>query len=108
MWPFKRKKDNKKPQLTSPLSHHCGSTRTVLQAFHGSEQPDYVRTWRGQRYWDYRCLDCGRTFYTEEPPAGTADVTLPDKSGVDDEEELRRAENELKQEADEEGDHRYR
>src|ERR1035437_6308848 len=108
MWPFKRKKINQKPQHPSPPCPHCGSTHTVLQAYHGDEQPNPVRTWRGQRYWDYRCLDCGRTFYTEEPPEGLTDEALSDTGTIDDEDALRAAEDELKRQTDGEGDRRYK
>ncbi len=104
MWPFKRKK---KPTYTSPKCPHCGSTHTVLQTG-GEENPDYVRAWRGQRYWDYRCLDCNQSFYTEEQPGGAPDEAFDDGRTVDDEEALRMAENELKRQADNENDHTYR
>jgi hypothetical protein len=55
-----------------------------------------------------RCLNCGRNFYAEEPPQGLEKLPLMDDRIIDDEDELRAAEEELKRQADDEGDHRYR
>ncbi len=104
MWPFRRKKVNREtPRLQLPCAY-CGSTNTRLVAYHGSDQPDYVRVWRGERYATCQCLDCGKSFYSEEPPGGVPDEMVRDEGLVDNEEELRAAEEAVKREAEEEDD----
>jgi hypothetical protein len=76
-----------------------------LKIYHGTDQPDYVRVWRGQRSSTFRCFDCNSEFYAEETAGGEM---ISDDSVVDDEEELRAAEEELKKELDEDGDRRCR
>jgi hypothetical protein len=75
---------------------------------YGTEQDDHIRTWRGQRYVAWRCSDCGRAFYSEEPQQGLLEILSPNEKVIDDEEELQAAEEELRKQADEEGDHRYK
>lgn len=55
-----------------------------------------------------RCSDCGRDFYTEEPEQGLPEEALADDKMIDDEDELRAAEEELKRQLEEEGDRRYK
>jgi hypothetical protein len=66
-----------------------------------------VRVWRGRRYLTYRCFTCGGDFYENEPAGGIDMGVDRDNRLVDDEEALRRAEEELKKETDESGDHRF-
>jgi hypothetical protein len=80
----------------------------VISYYHGTEEPDHIRTWRGQRYVTCRCSDCGRDFYTEEPLQGLPEEVLKDEKMLNDEDELRAAEEELRRQADDEGDHRYK
>ena len=74
---------------------------------HGTDQPNFVRIWRGSRYLTCRCTDCGQNFYAEAGGEPADDAVLDDRI-VDDEEALRAAEDELKKEADDEGDHRIK
>jgi len=55
----------------------------------------------------FRCLDCGEVFYTEEMQPELMEEILSDDELFNDEEELRAAEDELKRQADDEGDHRH-
>ncbi len=92
MWPFKRKKTKE----TLPPCPYCGSTQTA---------PRIVKSWRGERYVSYRCAACGRDFYDREPPEG---MPGPDDGPtVEDEDALRAAEEEVRKQADEDGDHTY-
>jgi DNA-directed RNA polymerase subunit RPC12/RpoP len=107
MWPFKRKKQNQQPE--SGLScTYCGSKDTVVKSSHGSEQLDYIRVWRGQRFVTCRCLNCQREFYANEPQSGLKEETLSSDNMIDDEEDLRAAEEELKRQIEEEDDRRYK
>jgi hypothetical protein len=56
----------------------------------------------------YRCLDCGLDFYAKEPQGGVSDEILKDDHIIDDAEALRAAEEELKRQAEEDDDSRYR
>ena len=106
MWFFKRKKTDQKPLKTGPPCSYCGSTHTNLTAYHGSEQPDPVRAWRGQRYLTCRCFDCGQDFYAKEPPEGLTEEIMQDDGIIDDEEALRAAEDEIRRQVEEEDDRR--
>jgi hypothetical protein len=66
----------------------------------------HVKAWRGQRYVTWRCMSCGREFYTDVPPGGAASLPADDRM-IEDENALREAEEELKRRTDEEGDRRY-
>jgi uncharacterized Zn finger protein len=81
--------------LWSSTCPRCGSTNTRLIVYHGTDHPDYVRIWRGQRALTYRCLDCGLDFYVEESQEGTIDEVMADDQLIDDEEALREAEEEV-------------
>jgi hypothetical protein len=107
MWPFKRKKTDRKPAEEGPACSFCGSTRTMVVAGPGEEQPS-VKTWRGQRYLTCRCLTCGRDFYADEPQGGIPQAVMEHDSIVDDEEELRIAEEELKKRTEDDQDRRCR
>lgn len=104
---FFRKKRVAREELRASLKcTHCGSTDTVVLS-HGEDEANHIRTWRGQRYLVGRCRSCGREFYAEEPPGG-ADGLVTDDRMIEDEDELRAAEEELKRRTDEDGDRRYR
>jgi Zn ribbon nucleic-acid-binding protein len=99
---FKRKKTGTEQQIAGLVCPHCGSTNTGLQAYHGSDHPDYVRVWRGQRVSTHRCSDCGMEFYDDV----RQDEATDDDSIVYDAEALRAAEEELKKEIDDANDRR--
>ena len=107
MWIFKRKKHNSVSQKAGQVCPQCKSSRTRAVAHDLSEQPDYVRTWRGQRYLTFRCDDCGADFYVEQPQGQSVEVD-PGEDIVEDHEALRAAEEELKRQADAEDDHTFR
>ena len=106
MWPFKRKK--KTPELATGVNAcpYCGSTDTHARSTDMSEEGSYVKTWRGQRYVTFNCRNCGRDFYLEE--SDDTDQAISEHGMIDDEDELRAAEEELRRQADDEGDHMYR
>lgn len=106
MWPFRRKKSRKNTQ-SRPLCQYCGSTNIKVAFSPGTEQPDYIRTWRGQRYVTCKCLECGREFYIEEPAQDIVESILSDESFIADEDELLAAEEELKKQTDEEDDRTF-
>jgi hypothetical protein len=56
----------------------------------------------------YRCFDCGLEFYGEELQGGIVEKIMADGSIIDDEEELRAAEDEVRREIEEDGDRRCR
>jgi hypothetical protein len=56
----------------------------------------------------YRCLDCGLDLYAKEPKGRVSDEILKDDNIIDDAEALRAAEEELKRQAEEDDDRRYR
>jgi DNA-directed RNA polymerase subunit RPC12/RpoP len=103
---FKRKEQKEEAAGFSPACPHCRSTHTKIITHSASEQPDYVKTWRGERYVSCRCLDCGQDFYVDEPKEGLADEDINNDEIVADEEALRAAEEELKREIDEANDRR--
>ena len=106
MWIFRRKRTTPQPWHTNPPCSHCGSTNTRLIRYHGTDQPNYVKIWRGQRALTYRCLDCGMDFYVAEPPKGITEEIMDDDNIVDDKEALRAAEEEIEKQIEEEDDRR--
>jgi hypothetical protein len=116
MWPFKRKKRNEEP-LHPPflpsragegrerICPHCGGAEARLITS-GAGDGSHIKSWRGERYVTWRCLSCGRDFYTDEPPEGAAGLPVDDRM-IEDEDALREAEEELKRRTDEEDDRRY-
>jgi len=72
-----------------------------------SGDPDYIKTWRGQRYMMLRCRDCKRDFY-EDASSGIPDTLISEDSEIDDEDELRSAEEALKRQMEDEDDRRFR
>jgi hypothetical protein len=106
MWPFKRKAGKNIP--SRPLCTYCGSTNTKMVISSETEQPDHIRTWRGQRYIACKCRDCGKEFYIEETMQDIEELFSSNESFLADEDELLAAEEELKRQTDEEDDRRYR
>ena len=53
-----------------------------------------------------RCFDCGQDFYIEEPREGLAGKVITDNEIIDNEEELRAAEDELRRNVEDDGDRR--
>lgn len=107
MWFFKRaKKDS--TDYHGPECPGCHSRKTRLRASISDGQPDYVQTWRGKRYLTYRCQKCGGEFSVDESDAGVNIEIQTEAVGIDDEEALKTAEENLKRETDEDGDHRFR
>jgi hypothetical protein len=72
----------------------------VRSIHHETEEPHYIKIWKGQRYVTCRCWDCGRDFYVEEPFPRPEEAFLLDDSTIDDEDELRAAEEDLRRQAD--------
>ena len=108
MWPFRHKKTQRESQRSGPPCSHCGSTNTRLIVYHGTDHPNYVRIWRGQRSLTYRCFDCGLDFYGEEPQGGIIDEVMAEGQVIDDEEALRAAEEEIERQVEEDDDRRFR
>ena len=108
MWPFKKKaqKEIKKTQVIR--CPDCGSENTSIKPSYADGDPDFVKTWRGQRYITFYCRDCKQSFYVEESRCPSPDDLLNSADTVDDEEELREAEEDLKRQIEEEDDHRFR
>ena len=105
---FKRESIKKESQSSKPSCPFCESRNTRLIIYHGSDEPSYVKVWRGQRLLTYKCVDCGQSFYTEEPIGGISEVFLENSPIIDDEEALRTAEEELKRQTEEDDDRRCR
>lgn len=76
--------------------------------YHGTDYPNSIRVWRGQRSSTYRCFDCGLSFYGEEPDEEVTDELICEAEGhgVDDDEALRKAEEEIKRKLEEDDDRR--
>jgi hypothetical protein len=92
-------------QGKNPHCPSCGSHNTGLILYHGTDRPGYVKVWRGQRSFTYRCFDCGMDFYSEGPPEEPG--RSPEDRLVDDEEALRYAEDEIAREVEEDDDRMY-
>ncbi len=105
---FRRKPKGKESLPARATCPYCGSINTGLVTHHGNDTPDYVRVWRGQRYLTCRCFACGRDFYREEPAAGVPDEAIDDGRLIDDEEALRRAEEELRKQSEDNDDRMFR
>jgi hypothetical protein len=108
MWPFKRQKSPKTEKAGGPCCPACQSLNTKLKVNFGNDQPDYIKTWRGNRYLTYHCFNCDTDFSIKEPRNRTDIEAQIDNELIDDEEALQAAEEALKRDADEEGDHRFR
>ena len=104
MWPFRRKKPRTQPEETRALCPNCGSRDTRAISRDLTQEGSHVKTWRGQRFSSYRCSHCGWEFYAEEPKGGS---DLDGERMIEDEEQLRAAEEELKRQTDADNDHRF-
>ena len=106
MWPFKRKQSSKHKQARPPCPYCMSNNTKVVSSSQVNEEPNYIKTWKGQRYITCRCSECGRDFYIEATLQNIEAMVQSDKSIIED--ELMAAEEELKRQADEEDDHRFR
>ena len=102
---FKRKKTGKN-LARYIICPHCGSSTTFPDVPGYGGASFNVKSWRGQRYLERRCRDCGRSFYADAPTSGGTETY--DDQFVDDEDALRLAEEELKRQLDSDSDHRYK
>ena len=102
---FKRKISNQKTESSGLICPHCRSINTRVITSQNTDQPDFVRTWRGQRYITCRCDSCDRDFYTTEGKNDSIRSFLPDDETVDND-ELQAAEDELKKQIEEDNDRR--
>jgi Zn finger protein HypA/HybF involved in hydrogenase expression len=108
MWPFKRKRAIKHttPRMPCP---YCKSKNTkIVSSSQVVEEPDYTKTWRGKRYVTCKCLECGQDFYIESTLLNIEEMLPSDESIIENEDALTIAEEELKRQADEENDHRFK
>ncbi len=104
---FRRKNNGESSKPDRPICLYCGSRNTGLKVSYDGDSPDFVKAWRGQKYLIYQCYDCHRDFninYADMPVPFESQIDEPD---IDDADELRMAEEELKRRTDEEGDHRF-
>ena len=108
MWPFKRKEKKRENKSQGIRCTECGSMNTSVKPSYADGDADYIKTWRGQRYIIFYCRDCKRSFYVEESVCPSIDDLLNSDDVVDDEEELREAEEALKRQIEDDGDRRYR
>lgn len=108
MWPFIRKKASQHSQPRPPCPYCKSDNTTVISYNHGTEEPKYIKIWRGQRYVTCRCSECGKEYYTPEPVKSIEAEFLSGGDIIDDEDELLAAEEELKRQLDEEGDRRFK
>jgi hypothetical protein len=106
MWFFKRKKSSRETGRFSPPCSFCKSTNTRIISRTDTEQPEYVKTWRGQRFATCRCSACGQDFYAEIPEEGIPEKSVTANEIVEDEEALRAAEEDLKREVEDNNDRR--
>ena len=105
MWLFKKQKSGttKKPSCFTCV--HCGSEDTLVISDVSSEFSSPVKVWRGQRYVIHKCQSCQRLFYSDEPSEGIVDNFS--NRLVEDETQLRIAEEELKRMTENRDDRRY-
>lgn len=106
MWPFRHKKRDLKNRPSGPACSNCGSTNTRVITHHGTDHPDYVRVWKGQRFLTCRCFACGKDFYARESVSENTDGIIPEDQLIDDEEALHEAEDEIKRQVREDDDRR--
>jgi len=106
MWPFK-KKNNKVKQSNDIHCVYCGSKYILKVINETNNSLNLVTVWRGQRYLTCKCKSCNRYFYIDEADRHLIDLSSTSDMMIEDEEQLKLAEEELKQQADTENDHRY-
>jgi hypothetical protein len=107
-WPLKRKKEKAIDHSILVKCPQCASRDTTLKVNYGNDQPDYVKTWRGQRYLTFHCAVCSTDFSIAEAEANISIESQIGSEQIDDEEALIAAEEQLKHDLDENGDHRFR
>ena len=100
MWPFRQKKIVQE-NYAGPPCPYCKSTMTKLILYHGTSNLNYVKVWRGQRSFTYRCDDCGQDFYGAELKQRITNEYIRDDDVIDDEAALRAAEEEVKRQGEE-------
>jgi hypothetical protein len=108
MWPFKRKQPSKHTQSGPPCPYCMSNNTKAVASSQLTGKPDYIKTWKGQRYITCRCSECGRDFYVEATLPNIGGILPTDENIVEGEDELAAAEEELKRRADEENDHRFK
>ncbi len=105
MWPFRRKKAKRSEQLSGKPCPFCGSRDTRTLSHDVSQERGHIKTWRGERFANYVCSACGREFYADEPGKDGPDSET-DRM-IEDEDELRAAEEELKRKTNGRDDRRF-
>jgi predicted nucleic-acid-binding Zn-ribbon protein len=108
MWPFRRKQTSKYIQQKPPCPYCKSNNTKVISSLQATGETNFIKTWRSQRYIPCRCSECGRDFYIEATSQNIVKTLPLDGSIIEDEDELMTAEEELKRQADEENDHRFR
>jgi DNA-directed RNA polymerase subunit RPC12/RpoP len=102
---FRRKKSKPGSEESGIVCPRCGSHSTQSLSHDLNQDAGHVKVWRGQRFANYRCITCGTEFYADEAtpngPASNSDRM------IEDEEELRAAEEELKRQTDAKDDRRF-
>jgi hypothetical protein len=106
MWPFKKKKSIVKKSSELQCTY-CGSTNIFFVSNEDDESLDRVKVWRNQRYVTCKCRSCNRIFYKAESDKSLINDQYVKNVLVDDEDLLNSAEEELKRQADHDGDHRF-
>ncbi len=104
MWPFKKKKDKPQAGLYCP---YCRSNRVLEITGDNETSLPHITVWRGIRCLSFECRSCARIFYTGESADVHSDMMSTNDVMIEDEEQLKIAENELKKQADIDGDHRF-
>ncbi len=100
-----RRKPGKEHENRSIACVHCGSTDTAALSGVLLENSQAIKVWRGERYIAFKCRSCQRVFYSDQ--SAEFDKELSQNRLVEDEDQLLAAEEELKRQADADGDHRY-
>ena len=106
MWPFRRKKKRELP-AQDIFCPHCGSIATFPSVPRGGDATFVVKSWRGYRYIERMCPDCGRTFYSDVSVSDLEAMEPFVGEEINDEDTLRLAEEDLKKRTESNGDHRY-
>ena len=104
MWPFKRNKDKQPTQPAGTVCPFCGGSDTHTLSVDPSQDQGHIKTWRGERFANFKCSACGREFYSDEP---SQNEPGPDDRMIEDEDQLRAAEEELKKRTDAGDDRRF-
>ena len=108
MWPFKREKASKHNQPGLPCPYCKSSNTKLVSSSQVTGESAYIKTWRGESYITCGCSECGREFYIEATIQNIEKIIPSDQSIIEDEDELMAAEEEIKRQADEENDRRFK